>query len=330
MTTIGTEHHLAAPLELPRHQQAVLAAVRDGLSTSSPVTAEQLGALCAFLEERLPANPGRGDGPVRIGRYEWLHALECPARAKPEPFQWDVAKASRRLGLGALTRMHQARQRYPDALEAVSGAIDREIRDDTSLGDWLSDLGTSEIAAVSCHVAAWTARHWLAVPWSCFERVQFGARSTRYSPPPSHGGVSIQYRLDAAIFVTGPPSTERIMVAFGSSRHSRALRLDVLLLTLQVQRAPLRIVTVDSTSGEVSSADVDQEMLMSSARDLLTVVADLVDLKTISKTREIPGQYCAYCWRLFQCGTGRGWVSAHARRVAGIPLGTAQLAEDRR
>lgn len=298
----------------PQHRRvldAVLGATAEGPGVGGP----ELRSLAQDVADRLGPALTTTASPVRVDQFRLAEALRCPARTEDDTFVWSVPKATRRLGLRGLSIMHGHRGGRPDAVAAAARAIEEEIDALTSLGRWLSQLPAASKAAALAAASGFAARYWVAVPWRSFDRVQFGPRAVRRALPAPAEAVTLEWRLDAAVFVAGSP--ERVLVRLGTA-DAAAMGFDALVASLQQLSAPRRVVAVDAATGQLGHLDVDLVALRAAADRVAKGVAEL--LSTGGALRAVPGPTCHGCRRLVRCAAGAGWVAAQVRRAGGIPL----------
>jgi hypothetical protein len=281
---------------LPPQQRPVFDAVFCGLPAASLVAPSELHH---EAERLLRAVFGPEVGSLRLSAAVLRDAQRCPASSLPTPFSWSAASATRRLGVGALSGM--ARRRA-DAQESARQAVADEVDAHTRLGAWLQGLGPAALASVEAHAASFAARAWVAVPWTALgaspRAVWFKNQPLRVRPVPSLDGVVLEGRADATVRTGGPGTTDRVVLRL-SAPDPRAQRLDALVSALS-GCPPLRCVSVDPASGEISVLDVDAEVL---GQAIGEVRAGLEVMGAAGRTQERAGPHCRWCARRRQCAS---------------------------
>lgn len=263
--------------ELPAHQALVHTGVCDGLACGPAAIGAELGGLRASLVAGLApiATTLDAGAEVCVDRYWLRRALAGPSGRVSEPFAWTAPFAARSLGLVALGCMLQeAGLKVSDAL---CRAIDDEIAEDRSLGRWLVALGAPERGATMVAAATWMARAWVAVPWRHLGTVHLRKASTWVRPLGQGAPVVVKGRPDAAITPPGRRPGERVLLWLGAPDPALA-RLYALASTLSSGVAPLRVVSVEASSGIVDPIDVDMALLRSGVDQVVVAAARLAEV----------------------------------------------------
>lgn len=172
-------------------------------------------------------------------------------------------------------------------------------------------------AATVAAAATWAARAVVAVPWATLGSVRFDLR--HWHRPHGYGGrVVLAARADAVVAHRGARAMERVLVALTPSNPVVA-RLDLLVFTLEIGRAPLRHVAVDPASGEVAAFDVDREVIDLAIVEAVEAARALVPMALGEEGHTVPGSHCWWCDRRDDCNDGTRWMSTQVARVGGIP-----------
>ncbi|MFP5325882.1 MAG: hypothetical protein ACLGHT_00180, partial [Acidimicrobiia bacterium] len=189
-----------------------------------------------------------------------------------------------------------------------------EARD---LGQWLDAQVVALRAATVAAAATWAARALVAVPWAALGSVRFDLRY--WHRPQGYGSlVVLAARADGVVAHRGARAMERVLVALAPSNPVVA-RLDLLVFTLETGRAPLRHVSVDPASGEVTAFDVDREVLDLAIAEAVEAARALAPMAAGEEGSTVPGSYCWSCDRRDDCRDGTRWMSTQVARVGGIP-----------
>ncbi len=301
--------------ELAAHQEAVRAAVRDGL-LSTPVSGASVVALRARLVDGLGPVIGRSE--VIVDGFGLSRVAKCLASHVPEPFYWTASRAARSLGLRALRAMTTAARL--GVADAVGVAVDDAIGEDRSLGRWLAGQDGPSRGATVAAAVSWSSRAWVAVPWNQVGTVDLATGAAMARPFGRSGWIALKGRPDAVIQPSGGRRDDprQVLLRLGGSSLV-ALGLDALVFALLRGVAPLRVVTVQPSSGVVGALDVNRELLQDTV-DWVVVAAGSVGESGLA---ESPGRHCWYCQRRGECATGGSWMRDQPHRVGGIPVPVA-------
>jgi hypothetical protein len=298
------------------HQEAVRAAVCDALG-SGPVSGASVVALRTRLVDGLSQVPGSPG--VIVDGFRLSRVAQCPASYVPEPFYWSAPRAARSLGLRALRAMTTATRL--GVQDAVGVAVDDAIGEDCSVGRWLAAQDAPSRGATVAAVVSWAARAWVAVPWHQVGTVNLSTGAIIATPLGRSGWIALRGSPDAVIQPKGGRRDDPCQVLLRLGGPSPvALGLDALVFALLRGVAPLRVVTIQPSSGLVAALDVTRELLQDTVDRVVTVAADNVGRAGLA---ESPGRHCWHCPRRDRCATGGAWMRDQPRRVGGIPVPAA-------
>ncbi|MGH9130028.1 MAG: hypothetical protein ACRDY2_13975 [Acidimicrobiales bacterium] len=304
--------------ELPAHQEAVRAAVQDGLAGEPPLSGAELGALRVELVEGLRPFAST---PLLVDSYRLSRVAACPASYVAGPFEWTARVAQRSLGLRALRAMTSDARL--GVLDAAGGAIDEAIGDDYSVGRWLGDQDGPARGATVAAVATWASRSWVAVPWGRIGTVSPTSAAFKFRPFGRGGQVALEARPDAVVQPGGGRRDDPRQVLLGLRPASRvAIGLEALVFALVRSAAPMRVVTVQPSIGLVGSVEVDEALLRAAVEGVVAAAPVLAAAPGEAvRLEEVPGPQCWRCFRRHQCPTGGFWLGHQPRRIGGIPTG---------
>ncbi|MGH9075068.1 MAG: hypothetical protein ACRDZQ_13270 [Acidimicrobiales bacterium] len=310
--------------ELPAHQEALRAAVQDGLAEEPPLSGAELAALRVQLVEGLRPFAST---QLLVDSYRLARVAVCPASRGSQPFAWTTRVAQRSLGLRALRAMTPPCRL--GVLDAAESAIDEAIGDDYSVGRWLASQDGPARGATVGAVATWASRAWVAVPWGRIGTVSLMSAALRFRPFGLGGQVTLEARPDAVIQPGGGRRDDPRQVLLRLGPASRiAIGLEALVFALVRGVAPTRVVTVQPSLGLVGSVEVDGPLLSAAVEgvvDAAPVLAaapdEAVPLEEAVPLDEVPGPQCWHCSRRHECPTGASWLRHQSRRIGGIPTG---------
>lgn len=303
--------------ELRAHLEDVRSSVVDRLPASPCLTPGGVHSLRRRLAGRLaPTSAGlRPRVEVVVDRYH-LRSAVCPASGVDEPFEWTAALAARSLGRRALRQMLGAGKL--GVLDAVEVAIDESIAEEGFAGKWLRGQDGPTRGATVVAAASWASRAWVAVPWARLGTVHLSERATWAKPLGSASSIVVKGRPDAVIRPVGRGASELVLLSLGAAVGGADL--DLLGFALFRGFVPLRVVSVQPSSGVVSAADVSVGMLEVAADAVVAVVTALVRAGEGGAVAEVPGGQCRSCARRDRCCSGSAWLAGQGRRVGGIPV----------
>ncbi len=255
---------------------------------------------------------------VRVDRYTLPKALVCPASTVRDEFVWTSTFASRALGLPALSWVLGGHGTA--VMDGVREAVAEAIREERSLGLWLSGQDEPSRAATIAAAATWTARSLCAVPWSSLHsRLRYGFQSIWLRPLGFNSPVVIAGRPDVVVLHKGSRAQECILIALGWP-DPVVTRLDALTASMDRRRAPLRTVTVYPADASVIARPVDSEMLRQAIDEVLVAAEVLAGIVEQNDAAAKPGRQCWSCDRRGNCHVGQAWIGAQPVRVGGIPI----------
>jgi len=312
---LSTSDGASRPL-LPLHQKILDKIDVDQSTSTPPASADELSQVREFLTgqlQQLLTDSGL-EGEIVIDRYNLGNLLNCAATSQSsrEDFSWSALFASRSLGIAAIEQ--QLTARHASLRAALDSVIAAEVRSQTSLGDWIANLTKAQTSAVVARASSWSNRVWLSFPWQHFERIDIHRRPVWHRPLGYGSQVITKARPDLSIHVPHHETRERVVVTFGWP-DAQISRLDALVLALDTERPPSRIVSIYPPSGDVVALDFTGTALRTASSELVAAARAAAS----DTPAESPGTHCWTCGRRSDCMVGVAWTSAQVRRRAGIP-----------
>ncbi len=279
------------------------------------------GGLREWLEDSLAEHVAElpaSVSSVRVNKQSLSQVLLCEAHYLAQKGAIGVQSVEMLLGtlVDALFRVHitaGSGAYAANPLEAALLVLEAEGDRDDVVGA-LKELGgdgtrrlSEQLRAHMEHVGA----DWSPLPSSWLPRTQ-----EKVEIPLAGGRVLLTGVFDLLL---GAPAAERAsecILELKSGRRRLDHRLDLqfyaLIETLRSGAPPFRVATYYSSTGELDTEDIFEEMLLASLRRTLDGTIRLCRLVSGEEARRTPNPLCAWCAGLDECGPGTERVASGA------------------
>ncbi len=259
----------------------------------------------------------RGAKPMWVGKTPLGRVLTCEAHQlaeAAEPFAWNLASVRGTVAHKAI-ELSLHRTDRPSPLELVDAAFERLETDGTSAGAFLVDLDPSERAEVRSEVNNLVVDFLDQFPPLQPRRAWRAATELRLTAEVCGGRVTLQGKVDLALGAPVGTEAGRVFVELKSgatrSQHVDDLRFYALLEVLKVGVPPRRLAVHSLDRGQLSTFDVDEDVLRSAVLRTADGVARLVQLHLGLRSAEVvPNPACRWCSARETCAGATTWADA--------------------
>lgn len=258
----------------------------------------------------------RGAKPLWAGKTPIGRVLTCEAHQlaeAAEPFAWNLASVRGTVAHKAI-ELSLHRTDRPSPLELVDAAFERLEADGTSAGAFLADLDPSERAEVRSEVNNLVLDFLDQFPPLQPRRAWRAATELRLTADVCGGRVTLQGKVD--LVLGAPVGTEAgrafIELKTGAARsgHVDDLRFYALLEVLKVGVPPRRLAVHSLDRGQLTTFDVDEDVLRSAVLRTADGVARLVQLHLGLRSAEVvPNPACRWCCARGSCEGAAAWAA---------------------
>ena len=259
------------------------------------------------LDDYVAAN-----GSLRVNKHTLSSVLACEVQAMiDERFSWTTANAVGQVAHRAIHQLVHWRGE-PIPMDLVDDALARLADEDTSLGDWVARLPSSDLAELRAAAVERVTRF-----DECFPPLDKRAQPMTEA--------AVRWPLDGPIVLTGkvdlvmgkPTGTESRKVIVDlktgrvAQRHRDDLRFYALVETLRTAVPPRKLASFYLDAGDAHVEDVSTAVLQSAARRTVDGVRALVELVTGAREPvKRVGPHCRWCPEAGTCAEGRKYLGS--------------------
>jgi hypothetical protein len=268
----------------------------------------------------------RGAKPLWAGKTPLARVLTCEAHHLAEsaqPFTWSLASVRGTVAHKAI-ELSLHRTDRPSPLELVDGAFERLESDGTSAGAFLSDLDPSERAELRSEVNNTVIDFLDQFPPLQPRRAWRAATELRLTADICGGRVTLQGKVDLALGAPVGSEAGRAFIELKTgatrSQHVDDLRFYALLETLKVGVPPRRLAVHSLDRGQLTTFDVDEDVLRAAVLRTVDGVSRLIQLHLGLRSPEVvPNPVCRWCCARETCEGAAAWADADLD--ADLPVG---------
>jgi len=301
----------ATPIELTPLQNKTLTLLRR---SPDPIVFDQgfVAELRRDVDEAFEQFHERlGDVTLFLSKHKVTSVLGCETQhVQPDDFRWSPAVAGGQVAHRAIQLSVNWRG-DPIPAELVDEAIVRLSDDDSSLGDWIEQLGEADRADLAGFAVDKVIKF-----AECFPPLDRRAAPTTESSVrwPNEGPIVLSGKVDLAIGRPSGAESRKVIIdlktGWVSPKHREDLRFYALVETLRTGVPPRKLASFYLDSGEPVVEDVNERLLLTATRRTLDAVNAEIELQVEGREPvKRPGVSCRWCSLASSCDEGQAYLA---------------------